>query len=171
MRPLTRYPAILLLFMALFGLWGCSDSASPTAPSGTATLTPEVTAAMAEAIQDEYHAEHTYEGVLDDFGNVLPFFNIVNAEERHSSVIARLYQNRGLAVPETQWSLDNVPRFRSVQRACDVAAQAEIANIGMYDRLLALTLPNDVENVFRNNRAASLQNHLPAFQACPGPLS
>jgi hypothetical protein len=36
--------------------------------------------AMEVAIQDEYKAELIYEGVVDDFGPVLPFQNIINAE-------------------------------------------------------------------------------------------
>lgn len=34
------------------------------------------------------------------------------------------------------------------------------------DRYLALDLPADVRTVFTNNRLASLNGHLPAFNAC-----
>lgn len=123
---------------------------------------------MDRAIQDEYQAEAIYERVLADFGNVVPFFNIVNAEERHSAAIARVYQNHGMSVPESQWNVDNVPRFDTVQAACARAAQEEILNIEMYDELLAIGLPADAALVFQNNRRASLDNHLPAFQSCSG---
>jgi hypothetical protein len=92
----------------------------------------------------------------------------VNAEERHSASIARLYSNRGLSAPQSLWNVGNVPRFTSIQKACAAAVQAEMANIEMYDRYLAMELPRDVRLVFQNNRRASLQSHLPAFQACPG---
>lgn len=133
---------------------------------GTLDATVEVLAAMAAAIQDEYHAENIYQGVLTDFGNVFPFSRIVNAEQRHSAAIARLYQNRNIDVPASEWNLDNVPRFDSIQEACAAAAQAELDNIALYDRYLASALPADVRNVFTNNRAASLENHLLAFEAC-----
>ena len=45
---------------------------------------------------------------------------------------------------------------------------AERENIAIYDRLLPLDLPVDVRQVFENNRAASLFNHLPAFERCAG---
>ena len=140
------------------------------AGSGTGTVTQgttaEVLAAMAIAIQDEYHAENVYLRVLADFGNVFPFSRIVNAEQRHSAAVAHLYANRGLEAPGSEWNLDNVPRFGSIQEACAAAAQAEIDNIALYDSYLDFVLPPDVRNVFTNNRAASLNNHLPAFEAC-----
>lgn len=42
-------------------------------------------AAMAEALDDEYKAIATYESVLDAFGPVRPFANIVEAERRHAA--------------------------------------------------------------------------------------
>lgn len=146
---------------------GNGGNNSPSgAPGVTQSLTAELLAAMALAIQDEYHAENVYQRVLADFGNVFPFSRIVNAERRHSAAIAGLYRNRGLDAPVSEWNLGNVPRFDSVQAACAAAAQAEIDNIAIYDTYLELELPTDVRNVFTNNRAASLYNHLPAFEAC-----
>jgi len=133
---------------------------------GTQDTSGEILAAMALGIQDEYHAENVYRRVLADFGQVFPFSRIVNAEQRHAAAIAGLYRNRSLDVPTSEWNLNNVPRFDSIQKACAAAAQAEIDNIALYDRFLELELPTDVRNVFTNNRAASLRNHLPAFEAC-----
>ena len=59
-------------------------------------------------------------------------------------------------------------RFDSVGEACAAAAQAERDNVSLYDAFLQMDLPTDVRNVFTNNRAASLENHLPAFEACAG---
>ena len=175
---------------------GCNDPVTPTSPeppvlgyqygqtnnlnangnngsntaNGTGVVTQgttsEVLAAMALTLQDEYHAENTYRRVLADFGQVFPFSRIVNAEQRHSAAIAGLYRNRSLEVPTSEWNLGNVPRFESIREACTAAAQAEIDNIALYDTYLELELPTDVRNVFTNNRAASLHNHLPAFEAC-----
>jgi len=143
----------------------CTDSTTILAP-GTATLTPSVAAAVDSAIQDEYHAEQIYLRVLADHGNAIPFFNVVIAEQRHSTALAGVLERRGLAVPSSDWNLDNVPRFASVPEACAAAADAEVANIALYDSLLVGELPTDVRNVFTNNRRASLERHLPAFTAC-----
>ena len=144
-----------------------SCDAAPTdvadAPTGDLAET------LATALQDEFHAEAIYRGVLNDFGPVLPFYNIIEAEVRHSAAIARLYEKRGWSVPENDWTPDNVEHFASVNEACEVGVVAELANVAVYDALLAgPALPSDVVNVFRSNRAASLERHLPAFERCAG---
>jgi len=172
--------ALVALFGGLTGLWGCSDSGGITTPSAsspapeaapfaavsTTALSQEVTAAMGATLQDEYHAESIYLGVLADFGDQRPFANVVKAEVRHSESILRLYGNRGLVAPASQWSVGNVPHFSSVTEACAAAVSAELENVALYDTYMALDLPRDVRNVFENNRAASIERHLPAFQAC-----
>ncbi len=135
-------------------------------PAGIQPPAQDELAAMNSAIQDEYHAEAVYLGVLADFGEVLPFYNIVFAEQRHSETIASLFVRRGLDVPSSDHTVDNVPRFDSVPAACAVAVEAEVANIEMYDLLLEGDLAADVRRVFQNNRRASLDHHLLAFEAC-----
>ena len=139
---------------------------SVTTPTATSALTVEQMEMLSGAIQDEYHAQAVYQGVLGDLGQVLPFANIVLAEQAHAASVARLYANRGLAAPATAWSVSNVPHFRTIAEACGAAAAAEVANIALYDRYLATDLPLDVRNVFTNNRAASVNGHLPAFNRC-----
>jgi len=150
----------------------CSSSSSPAAPSvvGATSTAPSTTTSLAEMLvatyQDERHAEKIYERVLADFGSVFPFVNIVEAERKHASSVANLLTSRSLAVPESAWTIDNVPRFSSVPEACAAAATAEVDNVALYDRFLAQELPADVRSVFHNNRAASIDKHLPAFNRC-----
>lgn len=151
----------------------CSDGSSsistPVTPSpvGAPTATGALLEAMLNAtLQDEYHAEATYRRVIAEHGQVWPFVNIVNAEARHAASIAGLFTSRGLTAPPSTWTTDNVSGFASVREACGAAAQAEIDNVALYDSYLAMDLPTDVRTVFENNRAASINNHLPAFNAC-----
>jgi hypothetical protein len=147
------------------GLVACGDSSSPTAPT-TGVLSAELQNALQRSIQDEYRAETIYQGVLNDLGSLLPFVNVLTAEQRHSATIGQLYTNRGLSAPSSDWTMDRVPHFSTVSTACEAAAAAERANIAMYDDLLGLDLPYDVRQVFTNNRSASLVNHLPPFERC-----
>lgn len=171
--------ALAMLVLVAFAAAGCGSDATPTSPSitalpavttqdgsNTSVLTAEVLEAMNRTLQDEYHAEFVYLKVIEKFGEVQPFFNIIFAEERHSEAIAKLFTNRGMAVPASLWSLDNVPVFASLTEACAGAVTAEIENIELYDEFMGWDLPQDVRNVFTSNRAASLNNHLPAFQTC-----
>ncbi|MFW7382092.1 MAG: ferritin-like domain-containing protein [Oligoflexus sp.] len=119
-----------------------------------------------EAIQDEYLSYHTYLNVIERLGSVRPFVNILNAEARHIEAISGLYRARELAVPESNWNLNNVPIYETRQEACGAAVIVEIENISMYDRFLSQELPFDVELVFQELRLASLERHLPAFSRC-----
>ncbi|WP_158514781.1 DUF2202 domain-containing protein [Gemmatimonas phototrophica] len=145
-------------------LAACNTTA--TAPAVAPALAANVVAAIDTTLQDERHAESIYLRVLADHGNVLPFFNIVVAEQRHSASLEALLRGRGLPVAESPWTLDNVPRFPSVREACAAAATAEVDNVALYDRFLSFDLPADVRQVFTANRRASIEKHLPAFQLC-----
>ena len=73
---------------------------------------------------------------------------------------------RGLQAPKSRWNKENVPAYESIVSACAAAVEGEIENIAMYDRLMKLELPEDVEQTFTYLRRASLENHLPAFRRC-----
>jgi len=147
------------------GTGTCGDG-DGTCTDGSGAITDEVLNALNLAIQDEYHAEFVYARVIADFGQVQPFYNIINAEQRHSEAVGRVFTNHDLTVPASEWNLGNVPSFGSLPAACAAAVEAEIANIALYDEFLTLDLPQDARNVFVNIRAASLEKHLPAFEAC-----
>jgi rubrerythrin len=120
--------------------------------------------ALTEALQDEYKARATYRAILERFGLVRPFVNIVESEERHIRALLPLFARYGVPVPEDDWPARvDVPE--SLTQACQEGVQAEIENGAMYERLLAMTADYpDVQQVFRNLQRASQENHLPAFQ-------
>lgn len=143
----------------------CSSTEQPL-ESTIYPVSADLTVAITTALQDEYHAEQIYRRVLADHGAVLPFVNIVVAEQRHASALGGLLAKRNISVPVSVWSTSNVPQFSSVQAACAAAADAEVANIALYDALIEGDPPDDIRTVFLNNRRASLEGHLPAFSRC-----
>jgi hypothetical protein len=165
MRTNTGLRNILSISVLMGGLSGGACQESPTT-SEPSTESEAVLEAMQATIQDEYRAELIYQRVMGDFGAVRPFVNIINAEVRHSEAIAGLYMTRGLPVPQNQWRWEEIPAYTSLAEACEAGVQAEIDNAEIYDEYLDLELPTDVRRVFVNNRRASIQNHLPAFQRC-----
>ncbi|MGE3956542.1 MAG: DUF2202 domain-containing protein [Vicinamibacterales bacterium] len=142
-----------------------SCGGSSVAPSGTSVAAPAVDG-LGTAIADEYRAEAIYQGVIADFGQVVPFVNVLTAEQRHSAAIAAVMRAYGLAVPADPWTTSTVPHFPTFAAACSAGVTAEQDNIALYDRLLVLDLPAEARRVFESNRLASLQNHLPAFARC-----
>jgi hypothetical protein len=135
-------------------------SQTPVAPLDAAEV-----AALTAAINEEYGALNTYQAVLSQFGSVTPFSRIVRAEQQHVNALARLFTKYGLAVP-TNPGLVPAPTFASLTAACQTGVDAEIADAALYDTLKPSVDNVDVLQVFANLQAASLNSHLPAFDAC-----
>jgi len=115
------------------------------------------------AIQDEYLARSQYSVVLDTFGKVRPFSNIVQAEEQHIAYLRPLFNDRGWDVPADESKAYTVVP-KSFAAALQIGEQAEIDNIAMYEHFLRQPdLPEDVQTVFQRLMAAS-QRHLVAFR-------
>ena len=123
----------------------------------------ETLAALNEALQDEYQALAIYRKVIEKFGPVRPFVNIVEAEARHAQALFRQFERLGITPPRNEWD-DKVEVPASLSEACRQAVAAEIENAAMYDRLLGRVEDPAVRNVLLNLQDASQNRHLPAFQ-------
>ena len=121
--------------------------------------------ALNAALDDEYDSWATYDRVILDFGESPPFSHIREAEARHIDALRMLFARCRLPVPENPWP-GRVPRFASLTEACAAGVAAEVANVALYDRLLAATQRPDILTVFHNLRAASQERHLRAFERC-----
>ncbi|NVK20492.1 MAG: DUF2202 domain-containing protein [Methylocystaceae bacterium] len=119
---------------------------------------------LCEALDDEYKARATYQAVLETFGDVRPFTNIVHAEDRHAKALEQLFARYGFAIPKDRWP-EKIKLPEKLEDCVKLAVEAEIENADMYDRLLAQTSDYpDVQRVLLNLQRASQENHLPAFQ-------
>ncbi|MDO6514604.1 DUF2202 domain-containing protein [Neptuniibacter sp. 2_MG-2023] len=122
--------------------------------------------ALVEAINDEYKARATYRAVINTFGEIRPFINIVEAEGRHVEALLPLFAKYNIAVPEDDWDT-RIEIPSSILDACMLGVEDEIENAEMYDRLLEATTDYpDVQAVLKRLQRASKENHLPAFQRC-----
>lgn len=137
----------------------------PPATRGVGPLMPTEVADLLAALDDEYKARATYHQVLADHGDVRPFTNIVEAEQRHIDALATIFLRYGLDIPLDPWP-GHVPRYGTIAEACAAGVQAEIDNATLYDRLLAGTDREDLLDTYRNLQRASQENHLPAFRRC-----
>jgi rubrerythrin len=121
--------------------------------------------ALCEALEDEYKARAMYSGIIERFGPVRPFVNIVEAEDRHARALLALFQSLGVTPPPDDWA-EKIEIPETIERACAEGVAAEIENQAMYERLLAMTDVPAVRAVFLRLQAASRDNHLPAFRRC-----
>lgn len=127
-------------------------------------LTDAQVEALTEFWLDEYKALRTYEAIMTDFGAEQPFVSIANAEEMHIASLERAFERYDVEIPSVPGAMD--VNFATLEDACAAAAQAEVDNAGLYAELEAVFTQDDLLRVFQQLSNASLQNHLPAFEAC-----
>lgn len=114
------------------------------------------------ALQDEYLAKAEYEAIIETYGEVRPFINIVEAEQTHIDLLLPLFETYGYDLPENI-AADSVVIPESITSAIATGVEGEEANIAMYQAFLAQdNLPDDVRTVFEYLLNASEQ-HLAAF--------
>lgn len=119
------------------------------------------------ALQEEYKAEYLYASVLQDYPGAMPFATIVESEMRHVEALKLLFTRRDMTAAPSDWGPEDFEPFATLQAACAAGVTAEQADADFYTPYLQRAdLPQDVRNVFTNLQAASLYNHLPAFEAC-----
>jgi len=114
------------------------------------------------AIQDEYLARQEYESIMQVYGEIKPFSNIIKAEQKHIEMLEELYKVFGFEIPKDT-ALNHVVIPNSIEEALKTGVAAEINNIAMYDEFLKADLPDDIRASFIDLRDASVK-HLQAFE-------
>jgi hypothetical protein len=153
------------------GMNGTSAGGSPTtgavasSSAAPATTSAALTSILQRAVQEERHAEATYRNIIASLGAIQPFVAIADAEGQHVAALVQLAGDHSVDVSGIQPAGDPAPADKRL--ACQLGVGAERADIALYDELLpqVASYP-DVTRVMQNLRAASQDNHLPAFQRC-----
>jgi len=117
------------------------------------------------ACYDEYRANAYYKKVIEAYGAVMPFSNIVQAEVRHFTAIEQLCKKYGVTPPVNNW-YNKIEIAPTLAGCCQDGVDAENANIEMYEKLLPYVMQDDIRDVFYKEQAASYNQHLPAFIQC-----
>ncbi len=145
------------------------ESAQAQRGGGWLTLDPAATQALLTALagpDGEYAARAEYTAIVTKFGaTVQPYANILEAEKRHVAALQQQCARYGVPVPADPY-LGKVTPPASLLDAAQAGVVAETLNIAMYDELLPQAGKySSLVQVFTNLRSASLNNHLPAFEA------
>jgi len=136
---------------------------------GTTALDPAAKAALLTTLagpDGEYAARATYAAILAKFGaGVQPYANIYQAEVKHIAALQQQCVKYGVPIPPDTY-LGNVTAPETLLEAAQTGVVAEILNVVMYDEeLVTVQKYPSLVQVFTNLRTASLDNHLPAFEA------
>ena len=120
-------------------------------------------AALDVVLADEYKARAEYELIVDQFGAISPYVQLIRAETNHINALSRVYDAFDWDIPS-----DNGDDFAvlpaSLEASYQIGIDAETANIALYEAYLESNLPDSIERIFTNLQRAS-QNHLAAFAA------
>lgn len=143
-------------------------SLTPETQNNKATQNSTLQSVLDKALLDEYKARATYKAIISKFGQVRPFINIVQAEDKHIALLLGLYNTYNLTQPAVPTI--STPDFPSITDACTAGVQVEIDNAQLYKEELLPQVAefSDVATVFTQLMNASQQNHLPAFERCAG---
>jgi rubrerythrin len=180
---------ILILILSIFSFAACQTAETKKTPETTENvirqeaeqtsvkdeqrdetinLDERTRNALLDALADERRAQASYEAVVEKFGEVRPFINIVNAERRHESFLLPLFEKYSMKVPENEYTNDKAQVSGTLGEACQSGVAGEKANIEMYDKFLEFVKETDIRQTFTYLRDASKDNHLPAFERCGG---
>ncbi len=170
---LTPTPVSAAALEGRGGPGGRTDRGSVTPPGngyvGQDPAETSLSAAEAEALQrailEEYGAYNLYQAVNAQLGSPIPFNNIARSEQQHIQALVRQAEKYGVPVPANP-GLTNPPAFSTLAEACALGVNTEIADAALYDELKAVTTHSDLIFVYNRLQSASLNQHLPAFQAC-----
>lgn len=121
--------------------------------------------ALQRAFDDEVRAYATYSAVIEKFGAVFPFVNIVQAEQTHQNALVAIATAHEITLVRNE--LESISLPKTVQECCELGVAAEIQNIQRYNELLlSVSEYPEVQDLFYRLQAASYNNHLPAFRKC-----
>ncbi|WP_041959117.1 ferritin-like domain-containing protein [Sulfurospirillum arsenophilum] len=119
--------------------------------------------ALQHAFDDEVKAYETYSAVIEKFGAVFPFMNIIQAEQTHQDALVAVATAHEIILVRTVPEHISIPK--TLRECCELGVAAEIQNIQCYDELLLHVKDYaEVQDLFYRLQAASFNNHLPAFR-------
>jgi len=165
----TTIAAVVIGSVMAFGAgngWWKTCVAEPVQQASLLTI--EAQEAVLEALvgaEGEYAAYATYDAILNEYGNVNPYANIMAAEAKHIDALKQILDQYEVAYPTENPYLGMIEAPESLAVAAQAGVDAEIANVALYnEQLEAVEDYPDIVAVFVNLQAASQEQHLPAFE-------
>lgn len=118
------------------------------------------------AVYEEFKAYEICRKVIETFGNVQPFSNIIQAEVTHINALEPLLIKYNVPAPIND-CYDKIELPNTLLECCELGVATEIKNIQMYDNLVSyMDQYPDVKDLLFQLQAASYNNHLPAYRKC-----
>ncbi|MEO1969630.1 MAG: DUF2202 domain-containing protein [Sphingomonadaceae bacterium] len=162
----STFVSLPVLAIAALGLSACYNAPTSAQASTSTSVVDSDAPALLTALDDEYKAEATYAAVIEKFGEVRPFINIIRAEQMHKKMAEAELNRLAVQYPHENPYTGKINAPNTLLEACQIGITAEEENIALYDRLLPNVSDPQVRAVLTQLQAASRDRHLPAFQRC-----
>ncbi|WP_456399108.1 ferritin-like domain-containing protein [Mesoaciditoga sp.] len=130
-------------------------------PAMAATTTESVQTMLLNALQEERLAAATYQVVIDKFGEVEPFTNILKAEEQHIAAVENLLKVNNIDIPKNNVTAE-APE--TLEEAYAKTIEVEKEDIALYEKMLPDISDTMIKTVFTRLTNAS-EWHLKTFEA------
>ena len=141
MKRLSLKVTVLVVALSLAAaLVSFADTADFGAKGAEGKTALNVEQMLTYAIQDEYLARAEYELIIEEYGSIRPFTNIMAAEERHIEWVTELFDDYGYRLPKDTAHM-YVVLPKDLKSSLETGVQAEIDNIAMYESFLQEDLP------------------------------
>lgn len=127
-------------------------------------LSEEERGALMTAMNEEFFGRAMYVKSIEQFGENMPFSQVLFSEGTHINALERLFDKYGLELPMDNWT-GTLGDYDSFYDACGESVDGEIRNMKAYAGMF-----EDVDNLDINEVFSLLQwgssMHLRAFQMC-----
>lgn len=144
---------------------GMQVSQTGMAGLNTAPLSDAEAEGLQNAILEEMGAVNTYQEVIAKLGSGTVFDRIARSEQMHVNALVRVAERHGVSIPENNGETAGFV-YTTLAEACASGAEFEQIDADLYTELMAETENLALTRVYTNLQRASLENHLPAFEAC-----
>jgi hypothetical protein len=160
---LLRHATVIgALALSAVACAGSGDGLTPALP-----LPQGVSAILDSLVVDEYRAAARYQQVMQAFGTVSPFREMLPVQGARVEALMQVYRQYPAFPPPNPFDGPQyMERYASVAGACEVALEAETATAERYARALALNPPAAVQKILRYNRASTLAFEVAATRRC-----
>ena len=153
-KAIVKVTSVLAMLTLVVGI------ALPTM-AATTTTTTTVETMLLNALHEERLAAATYQAIVDKFGEVKPFTNILEAEEQHISAVENLLKVNGIEIPTNDVTA-TAPQ--TLEESYALAISVEKEDIALYEEMYPNLSDSMIKAVFTRLSNASKQ-HLQAFEA------
>ncbi len=156
LKPM-KWPITLSLMAAL-------SACAVIQKKGQRPFSEDDQAVLEEALEYERLSQDTYVAVVNKYGKVEPFIQVIRAEKRREQALLMLFKKYKLEAPKRDAREISAPE--TLADACGAAIEAEIHHSARYDKLLEKVGRNDIRKLLEKFQNNAIEKHLPQFTRC-----